>query len=1016
MQNLSRRSASRPHRASLLAAAALVIAAAGLPGATAAFTGAAVPAAPLNTGLQPLDAAVAFPGAAFDPAVPSPRAYLGVDIAERPLRPEEVLAYMQALAAASPRARLLEFGRSHEGRPLVMLAVSDEATIARLEDFRGEHVARLDPRLPATAGGTALPEAKAVAVLAYGIHGDELSSTDAACALAWWLVGGSDERAVALRRDLVLLIDPCENPDGRARYLAQVRSFAHATANPDQDDLSHTGVWPWGRGNHYLFDLNRDWIPMRQPESARGREVARWLPQLLVDSHEMGANASYLFPPARHPHNPLRPSTVRKWEKVFSDEQARALDVRGYPYYSGEWNEEFFPGYGSSWASYHGGIGILYEMSRTTGTHVRKRDGTERTFAQAVEHQIVSTLANLESLRVRRAEILADHRNARAEAMDAGRRGDRRAWVFTPDARHPARLPELGAILAAQGIEVQVLGGDRAATATVTDARTGARQARDLPPGSLLVRLDQPSGLLARAVLDPHVPMDDVFFRDEREYLEKGKGSRLYDTTAWSLPLLRGVAAGWTGAAPAGAWRPWTDADGAPAAAPAAPAGTWNSLVIDGDPEASGRLLAELLQKGVTVRAARKPFTIEGRDYRAGALVIRREGNLPDLDEVLAGLRNRAPMQAITTSRSQAGPDLGGTEFAVLVAPRVGVLAGMPVAPDDYGHVWHLLDQELGLRANGIDASRFARLDLSRYNVLVFPPVSGGNGMYRQVLGQGGLARLKQWIEAGGTAIGYDGGARLLADSTLALTQSRFRAQAVEAFPPPVWSIPAAMAEEAGRPVATGLRAVATPRPGPDGTTPPPPVPDPTARRDSPFDVAPLLGPGAAPFAAGTPQGTPLGGSPRRLDDWLQDALPPGRKAPEAADRARADERLRRFMPQGALLRAELDPEEWLAWGLDAEIPVWFGADDALLAAPPAAVAARLADLDHLHLGGLLWPEGAARLARTAYAVREDVGRGQVVLFAAPPAWRRWQRDAERLLVNAVLLGPGLGTRWSTPW
>ncbi len=298
--------------------------------------------------------------------------------------------------------------------------------------------------------------------------------------------------------------------------------------------------------------------------------------------------------------------------------------------------------------------------------------------------------------------------------------------------------------------------------------------------------------------------------------------------------------------------------------------------------------------------------------------------------------------------------------------------------------------------------------------MLVFPPVMGGVGMYRQVLGQGGLQRLRQWIEAGGTAIGLDGGARLLADSTLTLTASRFREQALELHPSPVWSIPAAMVEQAGRPAATGLRAAPTPKPGPEMAAAPPP--DPTGRRASPYDVAPLLGPGAALFAAGVDQGTALGGAPKRMDEWLQDSLAAGRKGPEAEDRARADERLRRFMPQGALLRAQLDPEEWLGYGLDSEITVWFGADDALLAAPPAAVAARFADIERLHLGGLLWPEGAARLAHTAYATRENVGRGQVILFAGPPAWRRWMRDSERLLVNAVLLGPGLGTRWSTAW
>lgn len=972
-------------------------------------------ASPLNEGVQGLDPGVVFPGAVLDPAVPTLREVTGVDPAGRPLRPEEALAWFRALDEASPCAKLVEFGRTFEGRPLVLLAIADEATIADLEGFRRAHVAQLDPRLPAAAAGS--PAAtRAVAMLAYGIHGDELSSTDAACALAGWLVAGTDERARALRRDLLILIDPFENPDGRARYLAQTTSFAHQVANPDQDDLSHTAVWPWGRGNHYLFDLNRDWLTMRLPESARVRQVADWLPQVLVDSHEMGSDDSYLFPPARHPFNPLRPSTVRKWERTFSDEQARTLDTRGYPYFSGEWNEEFFPGYGSSWASYHGGIGILYEMSRTGGTTVRKHDGTERTFAQAVEHQVLSSLANLESLRSRRVEILADQRAARAEAMALGTKGDRRAWVLRPDPRHPGRLPDLAAVLSAQGIEVQVLAGDRGTAAITTDARTGRPSVGELAPGTVLVRLDQPAGLLARTELDPHVPMNDVFFRDEREYIEKEKGSRLYDTTAWSLPLLRGVPAAWLTTVPRGDWRPWAPAE--PAAAAVAPAAGWNSLVIDNDADEAGRLLAGLLQRGVTVRVARKPFTIGGRAHSAGTLVIRREGNLPDVDAVVAGLPATATLQAVGTSRAEAGPDLGGAEFDVLVAPRVGVLAGMPVSGDDYGHVWHLLDQSLGLRFSSLDIGRFARTDLSRYNVLVFPPVAGGTGMYRQVLGRDGLARLRAWIEAGGTAIGYDGGAHLLADSTVSLTDARFRAQALDAYPTPVWSIPSTMVESAGRTSATGLLPPAA-RDGAKGTgkgSDSASAGESVAQRESPYDVAPLLGPGARPFAAGTPQGTPLGGAPRRLDEWLQDSLPAGRKGPEAGDRARADERLRRFMPQGALLRAEVDPEDWLGFGLDREITVWFGSDDALVARSPVSVTARFPDIERMHLGGLLWPEAAARLARTAYATHEPVGRGQVILFNGAPAFRRWTVESERLLVNAILLGPGLGTRWSTPW
>jgi hypothetical protein len=974
----------------------------------------AVGAATLNQGVREIPLAELLPGAVFDPAIPTQVAVTGVNPGQRPLRPDEVLRFFRALAEASPRAQLREFGHTYEGRPLVALIVSEAATVAELEAFQARHTTLLDPRLGGVPAAEELKKTKAVAWMAYGIHGDELSSTDAAAVLAYWLVAGTDARAVRLRERLVVLIDPCENPDGRTRYLAQTTSFAHRVANPDQDDLSHRAVWPWGRGNHYLFDMNRDWFTMLLPESVRSREISSWMPQMLVDSHEMGANASYLFPPPRHPFNPHLPANTGKWEEPFSAAQARALDQRGYPYFSGEWNEEFFPGYGSSWASYHGAIGILYEMSRTSGTLVRKRNGTVRTFAQAVEHQVTSSVANLTTLAENAAEILADQIAGRQQSVRAGKEGPVGAWVFPPDERHPGRLPAFARRLQDQGIEVQVLPEGAATEAKLTDARSGMRQEVALPAGTLLVTLAQPSGSLARVLLDPHVPMSAAFFREEREYLEKGKGSRLYDTTAWSLPLLRGVPAYWGAKAPRGDWQVW------PASAPAGTRpgddlGAARYYIIDGDPDTTPPALAALLQQEVTVRVAEKAFTLAGHSFRRGALILQQEGNRDDLIAVTQDLIAAHGVQvvAVGTADAQQGPDLGGSHYKPLVAPRVGVLTGMPISPADYGFVWHLLDQDLKLRFSALDIGAFRRVDLSRYNVLIFPPVWGGTGLYRQVLGDEGLERLRRWIEAGGTAIGLGGGARLLADKEVGLTQARFRDQVVQEYPAPVWSITALEAEGAGRPTAVGVRVAPTAddKDKSDRAD----VAD-TSGRDSPYDVAPVLGAGALPFARGYDQGTPLAGEPLHLDQWVAPVLPPGQKTATESDRERVDARLRRLMPQGALLRAELDDDFWLGYGLPPEITVWFGGHDPLIAAPPVAVAAEFVARDRLHLGGLLWPEAAARLAHTAYATREAVGRGQVILFADHPGYRRWVVETERLLKNAILLGPGLGTRWSAPW
>jgi hypothetical protein len=314
-------------------------------------------------------------------------------------------------------------------------------------------------------------------------------------------------------------------------------------------------------------------------------------------------------------------------------------------------------------------------------------------------------------------------------------------------------------------------------------------------------------------------------------------------------------------------------------------------------------------------------------------------------------------------------------------------------------------------------------VSLDRYNVLIFPPTMGaGAGAYRAKLGDSGVAALKSWVEAGGTLIGIGGGAEFLADKQIGLTQARLRSQALDVYPPVVWGPAAEQAVAAGPLRGTGLRAPEVPL-DPDGKeaeskkkrrartagqTQPQPA--------SPYDVAPVLGAGAAPFAAGHEQGTVVTTKPVALADWVAGWLPQGKAKPDDAELARADERLRRFAPRGAFVRVELDDDVWLNWGLPAELSALARGSDTLVAEPPVQVAARFADLDRLHLGGLLWPEAAGRLAHTAYATREGVGRGQVILFLHPPEFRGWTVATRRLLTNAVLFGPGLGTTWPAPW
>ncbi len=122
------------------------------------------------------------------------------------------------------------------------------------------------------------------------------------------------------------------------------------------------------------------------------------------------------------------------------------------------------------------------------------------------------------------------------------------------------------------------------------------------------------------------------------------------------------------------------------------------------------------------------------------------------------------------------------------------------------------------------------------------------------------------------------------------------------------------------------------------------------------------------------------------------------------------------FSPTGVFLKAILNPEHWLAFGAKDEMPVLFSGSNVFMSTHPVQTPVRLADAGQLRLSGLLWPEARKRITGSAYATTEKLGHGQIVLFAADPTYRAWLTGSERLFLNAVLLGPGMGTSPPIPW
>ncbi|RME53137.1 MAG: hypothetical protein D6795_05800, partial [Deltaproteobacteria bacterium] len=524
----------------------------------------------------------------------------------------------------------------------------------------------------------------------------------------------------------------------------------------------------------------------------------------------------------------------------------------------------------------------------------------------------------------------------------------------------------------------------------------GETRKAPFPAGTFLVPLDQPLSPLVRAILDFHLQMDDAFLRDERRHLEREEASRLYEVTAWSMPVSYQTESYWSPTIPDVPRARVTLAELRRTDGHLFHPDAKYGFLIDGGRDRSIDAAARLLEAGYRLHAAREPFAIAGRAYPRGSFLLRRRANAasPSLTEDLERIARQTGIEivGVDSALAESGSDLGGNDFRLLEMPRVGVFAGSPVSPPAFGEIWFLFDEELGIRLSPIDL--LAPGDLDKYNVLILPSLYAEPERYRQLFGKEGIERLKGWVERGGTLIVIGDGAAFVAARESGLSRVCLRREVLEKFPPPRLGLPEGAARRLGLQEATGFlpaegeaaqerlaETLGIPGPG-----------------------SPLLGPGARAFLGVTtpssPPSPPEGEEePTDLDTWT-----------------RIDERLRRFSPQGTFLRADLDTEHWLAYGLPERMAVLIQGDYAYIARKPVRTVARLSDPAGLHVSGLLWPEAAGRLARTAYLTIEGMGRGSIILFAASPLFRASLPASARLFKNAVVLAPGLGASHPAPW
>ncbi|REJ86278.1 MAG: peptidase M14 [Acidobacteria bacterium] len=753
-----------------------------LAAAAVAASAVAQPQAPSET---PVAVDWFWPGSTYDPAIPTFERVLGYRPAERIASHAELMAMFRALAEAAPeRMRLFEYAESWQGRELVYAVIGSPANVARLDAIRAGMQALADPRATEPARAEELiSELPTVVWLAYGVHGNEISSPDAAMLTAYHLLAAQDDPVVEeILAHAVVVVDPTQNPDGRDRFVANFRSSEGIEPDPDRLAAEHDEPWPGGRGNHYLFDLNRDWFALTQPETlGRVKALQEWYPQVFVDLHEMGGDSSYYFAPEAVPYNPHLAADQRGSLEIFGRGNATWFDRFGFDYFTREVYDAFYPGYGASWPAYFGAVAMTYEQASPRGLVLLRRDGRLLHFRDAVQHHFVASISTAQTAARHREKLLRDFWQYQRSAIDEGRSEAVRQIVLSPRGDDSA-ADKLAYLLTYQGVEVDRLDG------------ASRICGRDFAAGSYVVDLAQPSKRLIRNLLDPEVPMEASFLEEQERRRARKLRDQIYDVTAWSLPKQFGVEATTCDAAPSGersrvrseetfhAVDPWTRpgrvADLTGGEAPVAYLVRWGS-------RSSARLLAAALRRGLVPISTDQPFVQGDRSYPGGSLVFTVADHPEhDLAALFARLATStgAEVDVVATSWVDGGVNWGTGQAVRIRAPRVALAWDSPTSSLSAGAARYVLERQFGYPVTLVRAERLADpgLDLSRYNVLILP---GSWGSYGRLFGDGARQNLERWVSRGGTLIAIESAIDLLTgeDGLLATERQTLEPEGEEA-------------------------------------------------------------------------------------------------------------------------------------------------------------------------------------------------------------------------------------------
>ena len=667
--------------------------------------------------------------APFDENIKSPEEFLGYPIGEMQTRHDLIVSYMEYLSNVSDKAQILHYGQTYEKRKLVILAISSSDKIIDLEKIRENHISYLDPEHPNYSKESKPENLPVIINLAYSVHGNEPSTSEAALLTAYTLISSKSDEISKYLSDSIILIDPTLNPDGRDRHTHWVNTYKGSPLVDDPQDAEHNEYWPGGRTNHYWFDLNRDWYLGIHPESrSKLKWYHSWKPNVTADFHEMGTNSTYFFVPFK-PNGSLNPVIPKEnydyFNFLFGSYFADALDEMGTLYFTREIFDRTYPGYGSAYPDYLGGIGLLFEQASSRGFKQKTQFG-EITFPFTIKNQYVSGMTTVKAS-VANKEKLKDYQsNFYKSAITDSSRKKVRGYIFNQ-------------------------GNDKNKTKAFIDKL----KLHDIKVLNNKEQFYVPT-------VQKNYRLVRSFFETHQQY----RDSVFYDASAWSMANIYDIDYSASNKDFVG-----EEVDNIDELFEVNEFSESNyAYIIDSQDYNIPAVTYDLLNNEVFTSASFKPFTIQTltgtKSFNYGSLIIplsvQKKLNSDELYEKMKSIQKKYDVNiySVESGLSSSGVDLGSGYVMPLNKPSAMMLIGTGVRSYEAGEVWHLLDQRVGMPITKVPMRNFDNISMDKYNVLVL--VSGN---YKFSDNQ--IEKIKTWAENGNTIISIGSGSKLLIDKKI---------------------------------------------------------------------------------------------------------------------------------------------------------------------------------------------------------------------------------------------------------